>query len=155
MKYSTSTYLKDIDNYKLYLYKTADEIITIKKVIQIKEPFILKEFDKNITLINNGYYIIELVPVDSYYICRLFLDNNFNIIEEYYTVTKNNKIIDGIPMYEDLLLSFIKVNNNEKIYHEELLKDGENEYLKKAIKKIMKLNLNVDDLVKKIKEKVI
>ena len=155
MKYSTSTYLKNITKYKLYLYKNNDEIITIKKIINIIEPFSLIEFGNEITLVNNNYDIAEIIPLNSFYMCRIFLDNNFNIIEEYYTVTKNNQIIDGIPMYEDLSLSYVKVNDKEKIYHEELLQNNQDDYLKDVIEKIKKLNLNINDLVNKIKKVVI
>lgn len=155
MKYSTSTYLKNITKYKLYLYKNNDEIITIKKIINIIEPFSLIEFGNEITLLNNNYYIVEIIPLNSFYMCRIFLDNNFNIIEEYYTVTKNNQIIDGIPMYEDLSLSYVKVNDKEKIYHEELLQNNQDDYLKDVIEKIKKLNLNINNLVNKIKKVVI
>lgn len=154
MKYSTSTYLKNITKYKLYLYRNNNESMTIKEIINIKEPFYLIEFGKKIKLLDNDYYIVEIVPLNSFYMCRVFLDDNFNIIEEYYTVAKNNQIIDGIPVYEDLLLSFVKVLDKEKIYHEEILQNCSNEYLKEAIEKIKNLNLNKNDLIKKIKEVV-
>ena len=35
MKYSTSTYLKNITKYKLYLYRNNNKFITIKKNINI------------------------------------------------------------------------------------------------------------------------
>lgn len=154
MKYSTSTYLKNITKYKLYLYKNNNDVLIIKKIINIIEPFCLIEFSKKIKLLDNDYYIVEVVPLNGFYICRIFLDNNFNIIEEYYTVTKDNKIIDGIPVYNDLVLSYVKVLDKEKIYHEEVLQNDSNEYLKEAIEKIKKLNLNKNDLIKKIKEVV-
>lgn len=154
MKYSTSTYLKNITKYKLYLYKNNNDVLIIKKIINIIEPFYLIEFGKKIKLLDNDYYIVELVPLNGFYICRLFLDNNFNIIEEYYTVTKDNQIIDGIPAYEDLVISYVKVLDKEKIYHEEVLQNGSNEYLKETIEKIKKLNLNKNGLIKKIKEVV-
>lgn len=154
MKYSTSTYLKNITKYKLYLYKNNNDVLIIKKIINIIEPFYLIEFSKKIKLLDSDYYIVEVVPLNGFYICRLFLDNNFNIIEEYYTVTKDNQIIDGIPAYEDLVISYVKVLDKEKIYHEEVLQNGSNEYLKEAIEKIKKLNLNKNDLIKKIKEVV-
>lgn len=154
MKYSTSTYLKNITKYKLYLYKNNNDVLIIKKIINIIEPFYLIEFSKKIKLLDNDYYIVEVVPLNGFYICRIFLDNNFNIIEEYYTVTKDNKIIDGIPVYNDLVLSYVKVLDKEKIYHEEFLQNDSNEYLKEAIEKIKKLNLNKNDLIKKIKEVV-
>lgn len=154
MKYSTSTYLKNITKYKLYLYKNNNDVLIIKKIINIIEPFYLIEFSKKIKLLDSDYYIVEVVPLNGFYICRLFLDNNFNIIEEYYTVTKDNQIIDGIPAYEDLVISYVKVLDKEKIYHEEVLQNDSNEYLKEAIEKIKKLNLNKNDLIKKIKEVV-
>lgn len=153
MKYSTSTYLRDITEYKLYLYKNNEEIFTIKKVLNILNSFSLIEFEEEVKLIDNNYYIVEIVPLNSFYMCRLFLDDKLNIIEEYYTVTKNNKIIDGIPTYEDLSLSYVKVNVKEKIYHEELLKENDN-YLNESLEKIKKLNLNMDDLIYKIKKVV-
>lgn len=153
MKYSTSTYLRDITEYKLYLYKNNEEIFTIKKVLNILNSFSLIEFEEEVKLIDNNYYIVEIVPLNSFYMCRLFLDDKLNIIEEYYTVTKNNKIIDGIPTYEDLSLSCVKVNGKEKIYHEELLKENNN-YLNESLEKIKKLNLNMDDLIYKIKKVV-
>lgn len=103
---------------------------------------------------DNDYYIVEVVPLNGFYICRIFLDNNFNIIEEYYTATKDNQIIDGIPAYEDLIVSYVKVLNKEKISPEEVLQKGSNEYLKEAIEKMKQLNLNKNDLIKKIKEMV-
>lgn len=154
MKYSTSTYLKNITKYKLYLYKNNNNVLIIKKVINIAEPFYLIEFGKKIKLLDNDYYIVEVVPLNSFYICRIFLDNNFNIIEEYYTVTKDNQIIDGIPAYNDLVLSYVKILDKEKIYHEEVLQNGSNEYLKEAIEKIKKINLSKNDLIKKIKKVV-
>lgn len=154
MKYSTSTYLKDVMKYKLYLYRNKNHMITIKKIIEIQKPFSLIEFGEKIILLNNNYYIVEIMPLNSFYMCRIFLDNHFNVIEEYYTVTKNNQILDGIPVYEDLELSYVKVHGKEKIYHEELLKKNSENYLKEAIEKIKKLNLPIDDLIDKIKEMV-
>lgn len=46
MKYSTSTYLRDVNEYKLYLYKNDNESIVIKKILNITKPFSLVEFEK-------------------------------------------------------------------------------------------------------------
>lgn len=153
MKYSSSTYLKDVNEYKLYLYKNDNELIVIKKILNILNTFSLVEFEEEIKLIDNDYYIVEIIPLNNNYICRLFLDDNLNVIEEYYTVTKNNDIKDGIPIYEDLGLSYVKVNDKTKIYHkEELINDDE--YIKSCLEKIMKLNLNMENLISSIKKVV-
>ncbi len=153
MKYSSSTYLRDINEYKLYLYKNDNEAIIIKKILKILNPFSLIEFGEKIKLIDNDYYIVEIVTLNDNYICRLFLDNSLNIIEEYYTVTKNNDIKDGIPVYEDLGLSYVKVNGKDKIYHGEKLINDDG-YLNSHLEKIMKLNLDMKDLILKIKKVV-
>lgn len=153
MKYSSSTYLRDVEKYKLYLYKNDNEAIVIKKILKITNVFSLIEFNEKIKLMDNGYYVTEIIPLNDNYICRLFLDDELNIIEEYYTVTKNNGIRDGIPIYEDLGLSYIKLNSKHKIYHEEKLIDGD-EYLKSSLEKIKKLNLNTENLILNIKKVV-
>ena len=43
MKFLTSTYLKDIEKYKLSIFFEERYCITVKKIIKIKKPFILKE----------------------------------------------------------------------------------------------------------------
>lgn len=153
MKYSSSTYLRDVEKYKLYLYKNDNEAIVIKKILKITNDFSLIEFNEKIKLMDNGYYVTEIIPLNDNYICRLFLDDELNIIEEYYTVTKNNGIRDGIPVYEDLGLSYIKLNSKHKIYHEEKLIDDD-EYLKSSLEKIKKLNLSTENLILNIKKVV-
>lgn len=153
MKYSSSTYLRDVNEYKLYLYKNTNDVIIIKKILKIINPFSLIEFGEEIKLIDNDYYIVEIVPLNNNYIYRLFLDSSLNIIEEYYTVTKNNNIKDGIPVYEDLGLSYVKVNGKEKVYHEEKLINHDGN-LKSNLEKIVKLNLDVEALILKIKKVV-
>lgn len=153
MKYSSSTYLRDVNEYKLYLYKNDTEAIIIKKILKIMNPFSLVEFGEEIKLIDNDYYIVEVVTLNNDYICRLFLDSSLNVIEEYYTVTRNNDIKDGIPVYEDLGLSYVKANGKDKVYHEEKLINDDG-YLKSGLEKIMKLNLDMKDLILKIKKVV-
>lgn len=153
MKYSSSTYLRNVNEYKLYLYKNDNEVIIIKKILKIMNPFSLVEFGKKIKLIDNNYYVVEIIALNDSYVCRLFLDSCLNVIEEYYTITKNNNIKDGIPVYEDLGLSYVKVNGKNKIFHEEKLINDDG-YLKNCLEKIMKLNLNMEDLILKVKKVV-
>ena len=54
MKYSSSTYLRDVNEYRLYLYKNDNETIIIKKILKIVNPFSLVEFGEEIKLIDNG-----------------------------------------------------------------------------------------------------
>lgn len=88
MKFLTSTYLKDIEKYKLSIFFEERYCITVKKIIKIKKPFILKEENMDITIIDNGYYILEFMPFDEKYICRIHIDKNKKIIERFYIASK-------------------------------------------------------------------
>lgn len=125
MKYLTSTYLKDIEEYKISIFMEEKCCITVKKILKIKEPFVLKEENNNITIIDNGYYILEYMPFNENYICRVHIDKEENVIERFYTATKNNSIINGIPAFEDLKLSYVSVVNKNinKFYNMELAKE--------------------------------
>lgn len=119
MKYLTSTYLKDIEKYKLSLFFEKDYCISVKKVIETKQPFILKEDGRDIIIIDKDFYILEYMPFDQNYICRIHINDTKNIIEWFYLATRNNRVINGIPAFEDLKLSYVIVNksNIKKLYN--------------------------------------
>ena len=125
MKYLTSTYLKDIEKYKISIFMEEKYCITVKKILKIKNPFVLKEENNNITIIDNGYYILEYMPFNENYICRIHIDKEENIIERFYIATKNNTVINGIPAFEDLKLSYVSVVNKNinKFYNIELAEE--------------------------------
>ena len=124
MKYLTSTYLENIEKYKLSIFMENDYCIIVKKILKIKEPFILKEEDNNVTIIDNGYYILEYMPFKENYICRIHIDNEKNVIERFYIATKKNTIIDGIPVFEDLKMSYVCIASKSinKFYNMQLAK---------------------------------
>lgn len=148
MKYLTSTYLRDIKKYKLSLFFEKDYCISVKKIIEIKQPFILREEDRDIIIIDNGYYILEYMPFNKEYICRIHIDNTKDIIERFYIATKNNRIINGIPAFEDLKLSFVIVNkyNIKKFYNIDVARKtlGENEYWL-ALNQMIKVKKEVEN----------
>ena len=47
MKCLTSTYLNDIEKYKLSFFLEEKYCITVKKIIKVKKPFILKEENRD------------------------------------------------------------------------------------------------------------
>ena len=148
MKYLTSTYLRDIKKYKLSLFFEKDYCISVKKIIEIKQPFILREEDRDIIIIDNGYYILEYMPFNKEYICRIHINNAKDIIERFYIATKNNCIINGIPAFEDLKLSFVIVNkcNIKKFYNIDVARKtlSENEYWL-ALNQMIKVKKEVEN----------
>lgn len=146
MKYLTSTYLKDVEKYKLSLFYEKNYCIVVKKIIKIKAPFILREENKDIVIVDNDYYILEYMPFNRNYICRIHIDKTQKIIEWFYLATKNNSIVNGIPVFEDLKLSCVIVNktNIYKLYNEDLAKNilSTNDY-QLALKEINSVNKEV------------
>ena len=125
MKYISSTYLKDITDYtfKMFYDKTKEYYITVKKINRIKAPFILEEEGKKVTIIDNGYSILEYIPLNEKYICRVHIDKQKNVIERFFIVSKENKVENRIPTYEDLKLSLVCIYDTIKMYNLELIND--------------------------------
>lgn len=123
MRYLSSTYLRDVNKYIYSFFYKKDEnyCITVKKIIDIKFPFILNEDLKDIKIIDNNYYILEYFSLDDNYICRVHLDDQKNVIERFFIATKNNRLENGIPVYEDLKLSYVSVGKVNKVYNLDVL----------------------------------
>ena len=116
-EYSTKTYLKGIDNYEIKIFINKDKYYcVVKKIIDIKEPFILNEMDHDVKLIDNNYYIVEYIPCNKNYFCRLFIDDNKKINEYFYQFTEEQGIDDSIPYYKKLNIAYVKTNYGEKVY---------------------------------------
>lgn len=113
MKYLTSTYLKDIVKYKISIFVKEKYCITVKKILKIKGPFVLKEENNSITIIDNGYYILEYILFNENYICRVHIDKEENVIERFYTATKNNST-EIIEVQEDIV-SKPKYNSENRV----------------------------------------
>lgn len=125
MRYISSTYLRDISDYtfKLFCDKSKNYYITVKRINIIKEPFILKEDGREIKIIDNGYYILEYVPLEEKYICRIHIDKDKNVIERFFVASRENKIENNIPTYEDLKLSLVCIDEIIKLYNVDLIND--------------------------------
>lgn len=118
--YSSNAYLKGVNKYKYYQTRIEDKIITIKKLIDA-EKFILNEDGNDILLLDNGFYILEIIPLNENYICRCFIDDELNLIETLYILSNKNELVDGIPTYESLKLTYVVTSDIRKVYHENSL----------------------------------
>ena len=94
--------------------KLEDYYLTIKRINEIDKPFIVNESGRDITYIDNNYYIIEFTPLNQFYNVRVFLDKNTNIIGYYFDISRGNGVEENIPYYDDLYLDIIysPSNNN-------------------------------------------
>ena len=115
-KYIYKTYLRDVEEYEYNFFedKINECYITTKKILNIKKPFITESSG---CLINNNYYIIEVIPFKENYCMRLFVDDKKNIILYYFDITLENGFDKKLnsPYYEDLYLDVILKDNDIKI----------------------------------------
>ena len=120
-KIISNTYLRDVDKYQIKLFLDEDDYyVSVKKLIAVKEKFIIKN---NLCVMDNGYYIFEVVPKSENYAMRLFLDDQKRPLEYYFDITKNNRLdeIIKVPCFDDLYLDITYLNNEINILDEDEL----------------------------------
>lgn len=113
-KLISKTYLKDVEEYELNIYFDKEEYyLSVKKFINVKNPFII---ESGLYLINNGYYIVEVIPKKENYIMRVYFNEKKERIEYYFDITLENGLDkeSNIPYYDDLYLD-ITVNIEGKL----------------------------------------
>lgn len=120
-KYTDKTYLKGVSRYSVATRKLKgqDTYIVVKNILEIDEPFI-----KNVTLIDNGYYILEYTPIDKLYNARAFIDKELNTVSYYFDISLGNGVENGRPYYNDLFLDIVygaDTDNNVKVLDEDEL----------------------------------
>lgn len=122
-KYITKTYLRDVSNYELKLYIDDDFYVCVKKIITVDKKFIISN---GLCVMDNGYYVLEVVPKYENYAMRLFLDNNKVPLEYYFDICKNNGLDDlaMVPVYDDLYLDITLCNGAIKILDEDELEEA-------------------------------
>ena len=70
-KIISSTYLRDVDKYQIKFFLDEDDYyVSVKKLIKVREKFIIKN---NICVMDDNYYVVEVVPKHENYALRLFL----------------------------------------------------------------------------------
>ena len=69
-KYISETFLRDAKEYDLKMFVRKDYFLCIKKIKKIEKPFYLKD---DLCLIDNNYYIIEILYPNKHYTIRIFL----------------------------------------------------------------------------------
>ena len=76
-KLLSKPYLRDALKYEIKFFVGGEKCnIAVKKLIKLKEPFVISSGK---TLMDDGYYIIEVVPHDENYGMRVYLDDKKNI----------------------------------------------------------------------------
>ena len=106
-KLISKTYLKDVNKYKLDIYFDKDDYyISVKKIINIEVPFVLPN---GLCLIDNGYYIVEVIPKEENYAMRVYFNEKKERLEYYFDISLKNGLDEDskIPYYEDLFIDIV------------------------------------------------
>ena len=149
-KLISNTYLREALKYQIKIFLDEEYYyVSVKKLINVSEKFIIRN---NVCVIDNGYYIIEVVPKNENYAMRLFLNENKEPLEYYFDICKNNGLIEGIPFYDDLYLDITYMNNEITILDENELIDAykENDITDEEYELVYKIK---DKLIDEIENK--
>ena len=120
-KVISNTYLRDIEKYQIKFYLDDDYYyISVKKLISVREKFIIKN---GLCVMDDGYYVFEVIPKNENYAMRLFLNQNKKPLEYYFDICKNNRLdpVSKIPCYDDLYLDITYLDGEINILDEDEL----------------------------------
>lgn len=151
-KLISKTYLRDVNRYKLEIYyDKEDYYLSIKKILNIEKPFIL---ENGLCLIDNNYYIVEVLPKNENYAMRVYFNEKKERLEYYFDISLQNGLDEEtrIPYYDDLYIDITVVQKNIEVLDEEELEKALN------MGKISKAEYNIanetrDKLIQSIKNK--
>ena len=151
-KLISKTYLRDVNRYKLEIYyDKEDYYLSIKKILNIEKPFIL---ENGLCLIDNNYYIVEVLPKNENYAMRVYFNEKKERLEYYFDISLKNGLDEAtrIPYYDDLYTDITVVQKNIEVLDEEELEEALN------MGKISKAEYNIanatrDKLIQSIKNK--
>lgn len=108
-KFTSKTYLRGVSDWDFVMQKQKSEnyYLSIKKINEIDQPFIVDISGKSVVYIDNGYYILEFTPLEQFYNARVFLDRNAEVLGYYFDISRGNGVEENIPYYDDLYLDII------------------------------------------------
>lgn len=103
-------------------------IVGYVKLKDINKPVIISNYLETICIKDNDYEWLEFYPDNGKYtICAVF-DNNSNIVEWYFDISKNVGLENGIPYQDDLYLDLvISPNGDYLVLDEDELLNAEQE----------------------------
>ena len=116
-KFIDEIYMREVIEKEIKIVKNEElnSYITLKKIIKTSSPCRMYINGKKVTIVDNGYTIIEYSPLDKKYNVRLFIDNNKNILLYYFDIINSSRLINNRVYIEDLFLDVIvetKFSNN-------------------------------------------
>lgn len=105
-KFIDKTYMREVVDKQWYLEKDEklNGYIALKYVKAISKPLTAFCNGRKYVGLDNGYSILEYVPLDRKYNCRVFFDNKNRPLCFYFDVNNGSGVENGMPWYDDLYL---------------------------------------------------
>lgn len=150
-KLISKTYLRDVSKYKLDIYYDNDEYyLSVKKILKTMSPFVLQN---GLCLINNNYYIVEVLPKFENYAMRVYFNEKKERLEYYFDISLKNGLDEEskIPYYDDLYTDITVNNGNIEVLDEDELKEAL-DYGNISKEEYDLANVTKEKLLKSIKE---
>ena len=111
-KFTTETYMKEALDYRTLVINSDDNYyVTIKKYDRVSSPI---AFD-GVTYIDNGYYLVEITPIEECYNVRFYVSKDKQIINYYVDVSLQNGLKHKVPYYIDLYLDILRAPNETEV----------------------------------------
>lgn len=100
------------DNFKGY--------VSVSYIEKVKEKLQCNLGERQFCLVDDGYIWILRMPIEKNWVVTTMMDDNENIIEWYFDITKENSIDnDGCPFYDDLYLDIVVLPSGEIVLFDE------------------------------------
>lgn len=120
----SKTYLRGVNEYELKIYYNLEDCyISVKKILDIDNPFIISN---GLCIIDNNYYIMEVIPKNENYSMRVFFNDKRKRLEYYFDISLENGIDEEskIPYYDDLYLDVTIIGDKVKVLDEDELQEA-------------------------------
>ena len=113
-KYLTKTYLREAVKYNCKLFLDEEDCyVSLKKLIHLTDPFIISN---GVVAMDDGYYILEIVPKKGHQALRIFLNDKKEIVEYYFDIIKESGLTEEkVPYFMDYYLD-VTVQKNGDIH---------------------------------------
>lgn len=126
-----NTYLLGVEDYEINMMKDYEKnaYIVVKYIKDINYPYIENHTGKHVCLLNDGYYIVEYIPINENYVVHVFLNENMEVQQYKIDITKYNRYKGDTPFYLGLCLNItidVQDDNRVIVWNEKELEEAKN-----------------------------
>ena len=122
-KLLSKTYLRDVNSYDMKIDYSNDDFWYSVKYIKDTVPFVISTGK---TLIDNNYYLLELVPKNKNYSMRVFFNEKKELLQYYFDISLGNGLDEKskIPYYDDAYNDIIITDDEIELADEDELESA-------------------------------